>query len=163
MNQLHAQIQASTVAEIVKAFEAEGEEAMWEAIKNGSNFSEVLSEALRQLHDTEDFIGALGAREDTISERKARLRERANRLRTLLHSVLLTSGVRKAELPEATISVTAVPVGVKILDESQLPESFTRIKREADKTAIKEALKRGEVVPGATLTNGGETITIRSK
>ena len=37
---------------------------------------------------------------------------------------------------------------------------FTRVKREADKAAIKAALEAGEIVPGASLSNGGSTVRI---
>jgi hypothetical protein len=52
---------------------------------------------------------------------------------------------------------------VVITNKEALPEQFIRIKREEDKVAIKDALKRGEIVPGAELSNGGETLTIRRK
>lgn len=40
---------------------------------------------------------------------------------------------------------------VNVLDMAKLAENFLRVKKEADLTAIKEALKKGEVVEGAEL------------
>jgi hypothetical protein len=40
---------------------------------------------------------------------------------------------------------------VEIVDETELPESFFVVKKEASKTAIGNALKAGEEVPGAFL------------
>jgi hypothetical protein len=44
-----------------------------------------------------------------------------------------------------------------------LPATFVRIKREPDKARIKVALQDGTSVPGATLSNAEENLTIRTK
>ena len=53
------------------------------------------------------------------------------------------------------------PQSVEIVDEGLLPEEFFRITKTPNKTLIGEKLKAGEDVPGAQLSNGGESLTIR--
>jgi Siphovirus Gp157 len=51
-----------------------------------------------------------------------------------------------------------------ILDEAILPAKFWKAQDpKLDKKAVLDALKAKEDVPGASLSNGGETISIRVK
>jgi len=62
---------------------------------------------------------------------------------------------------EKTVSVAQKPASVMIVDESQLPEQYLRVKKEPNKVAIREALEHNENVPGAQLSNGGTTLQMR--
>lgn len=50
-----------------------------------------------------------------------------------------------------TVKVRKCPASVEILDEGDIPEAYWKVTRSLDKTAIKEAIKAGEYVPGAAL------------
>lgn len=52
-----------------------------------------------------------------------------------------------------TVKVRKCPASVEILDEGYIPEAYwaEKVTRSLDKTAIKEAIKAGEYVPGAAL------------
>ena len=81
-------------------------------------------------------------------------------LRSLIHKVMDTAGLRKRELPEATVSVRAGQPKVLIIEEELIPDEFCRIKREPDKTRIKAAIQAHEQVPGCSLSNAEETLAI---
>ena len=49
---------------------------------------------------------------------------------------------------------------VDVQDLEVLPDEYVKVKKEADKTAIKQAIKLGVIVPGAELVNG-RSMTIR--
>jgi hypothetical protein len=74
----------------------------------------------------------------------ARLKE------TLLHALTLYGQDGKWETPLMKLS-TRRSQAVEIVDETELPEAFFVVKKEASKTAIGAALKSGEEVPGAFL------------
>lgn len=114
--------------------------------------------------DAEDDarIAAIKARTDELRDRKARFERRQKVRRSIVQAALDTAGIRKLERAEYTASLRAVPPGVEVIDADALPDNLVRIKREADKTAIKKALGEGPAA-GARLTNGGETISIRRK
>ena len=61
------------------------------------------------------------------------------------------------------LSIGATQPAVVIFDETALPESCVRVKREPNKTEIRKMLSEGQSVPGAALSNGGETLTVRAK
>jgi hypothetical protein len=69
--------------------------------------------------------------------------------------------LRKVTAPSGTVSIGAKAQGVEIINPDLLPDSVMRIKKEPNRTLIGEKLKAGEDVPGATLSNGGETLIVR--
>lgn len=163
MNQLKAQIEAMVAAQIVLAMQEEGEEAIALAIREGSTFEEAIAEIANYQAESVAMAEAIAGRIRDMVERKNRFIKREEKAREVIAGLLLLAGVRKIELPECTLSLGHKPQSVQIVDEAKLPDAFIRIKREPDKAAIKEALKNGEPVEGAQLSNGGESLIIRRK
>jgi hypothetical protein len=108
-------------------------------------------------------IEALRQWVDTIMERSKRFDAREHAIRTLMFKVLQTANLQKIELPEATLSIRAGMPKVIIVEESEIPNYYVRIKREPNKILIGAALKAGTNVPGATLSNAEPTLAIRTK
>ena len=59
-------------------------------------------------------------------------------------------GVKRYETPLFKLS-TRRSVAVEITDETEVPDAFWVVKKEVSKSAISNALKEGEEVPGAVL------------
>ena len=98
---------------------------------------------------------------DDINRRREVLRNRVDFQRALIKRLMEVADQRSIDLPTAKISLGKSPSKVIITDENVIPDEFVRVKREPNKTAIKEALVGGKDVPGATLSNGGTSLTIR--
>jgi hypothetical protein len=98
---------------------------------------------------------------DDINRRREVLKNRVDFQRALIKRLMEVAEQRSIDLPTAKISLGKSPAKVIITDESAIPDEFVRVKREPNKTAIKEALVGGKDVPGATLSNGGTSLTIR--
>jgi hypothetical protein len=107
------------------------------------------------------LVNKVNAYAEHLGKRAKRLNDRAVQLRGVMLAVMEAAGIDKAKLPTATISVKDKPPSVQITDEALLPLDFIRTTRAPDKTAIAKALKAGETVDGAVLTNGGRTLAIR--
>ncbi|MEU7656817.1 siphovirus Gp157 family protein, partial [Micromonospora taraxaci] len=89
---------------------------------------------------------------------------RIERLREFALKVMDWTAQKKIELPEATLSIRmGQPAVVGEPDADALPDHLCRIKREPNKSAIKEALQNGRTVPGCELSNGQPSIAIRIK
>jgi hypothetical protein len=131
----------------------------------GAMDAEDLENALRQAVTASLAASAMAkaARERAteLGERARRFDARAARYRGLMLAVFDTMGWRKKEWPEATVSMRQPQPGVQILNEAELPEAFVRIERSPNKEAIRTALKDGEVVSSAVLTNGAVSLMIR--
>lgn len=65
----------------------------------------------------------------------------ASSMRKQLKEVLLAEGVIKTETERFNVTVKNVPPSVLIPDNEAVPEGFYRIKKDPDKTKIKEFLK----------------------
>jgi hypothetical protein len=82
-----------------------------------------------------------------------------------LFAIMDAIGCHRLELPDCTISTRAGPPAVIVTDEAALPDRFIRVEttRRADKAAIATALKDGEVVDGAELSNAMPVLSVRSR
>jgi Siphovirus Gp157 len=122
-------------------------------------------EFLRWIENTrQDVAGQLAGLNERIyelQERRDRFENRERRLRELMFGLLQAGQVRKLELPEATLSVKSTPAHVVIYDPTEVPDDYWRVHRELDRQKIKEALITAAVVPGATLSNSADTLSIR--
>lgn len=110
------------------------------------------------------MAGALATNIADIEQRQARFERREQAVRSLMFKILDAASLKKVELPEATVSI--VNGGQKLIgeaDPSSLPDDLCRVKREADRKAIKDAIKTGQTVPGFTLSNAEPHIMIRTK
>jgi len=100
---------------------------------------------------------------DQLRERKARFERREYALRHLIHKVMDSADLRKAELPEATLSIRQGQPKVVIVNEHEIPQEFLRVKTEPDRIKLKAALQAHENVAGAVLSNAEPTLTIYVK
>jgi len=147
----------------IKDIVADDPEALHDAIEGETGLIEAIGEAVTRIIEIKALDEALGARAKRISERRARLDAQAERLRTAIVVAMGDVDIKKIELPEATISRKAVPPKCIVTDEAALPSRFLveKVSVTPDKKALLEALKAGEAVPGATLSNASETLAIR--
>lgn len=106
---------------------------------------------------------AIKSRIADLSERASRYGRKEQAMKSLALSIMKAAGLSKLELPEATLSITKPRTSVDVIDVDALPQGYFRLKKEADKTAIKKAFEAGEPVPGATLVTGEAGLTVRTR
>lgn len=140
---------------------AEDEILRADTIEGSTDAHAVLATILDAMREADALEDAVAARIAALSERRKRIAARSDVLRDLALRLLHAAGRRKLELAEATLSIRAVAPRVEIDDPALIPPALTRTKTEPDKTAIRAALAAGEAVPGAHLSNGGETLAVR--
>jgi hypothetical protein len=88
-----------------------------------------------------------------MEERKHRFADRRIGLRRFIQQIMEAANLKKVERPAATVSIATGRPKVVIVDESQIPDAYWRIKREVNKEAIATTLKALRDVPGTTLSN----------
>ena len=82
---------------------------------------------------------------------------KADSLKWLLETCMIRAGMEKADAGTFKLAIQRNPPSVFIAVPSEIPEDYQRIipeTREPDKKKILEAMKAGEKVPGAMLTQG---------
>lgn len=139
--------------EDVKASVVEGETSLFEAVDMA--LEEVLK-ANMMIDGIDDVIQRLKHRRDRIDQRAGRIQQQ-------IMMAMDAVGTKKMERPIATLSLRNVPGKVQIVSEEDIPSAYLveETKVRPDKKAILEALKAGETVPGAEMSNGGQTIAVR--
>lgn len=141
---------------------AEDEDLRADILEGETGLHEVLSRIVQRAQEAADMASAINARRQALSARESGCKRREEAMRKLAHRLMDRARVRKVTLPEATLSVRAVPPGVQIFDEDVLPDKWWRVKREIDTAKLKDALKGGASIPGACLSNSSETLSIRT-
>jgi hypothetical protein len=137
------------------------EELFRDTLEGNTRFNEIMDRLLIEMRDNETLAEATSARIAKIREHQTRLTHRAQFYRSLMHRLLTVTGIQSVALAEAKVSIMKSPDKVIITDESAVPDAFMKITKEPNKTAIKNAIKTGTYVPGAALSNGGTTISVR--
>lgn len=140
---------------------AEDEELLKDTLEGNTRFNELMEHFLNQMRENETLAEAISQRIGKLRERQTRLTHRAQFYRSLMQRMMDFAGIKSIALPEGKISVVNSPEKVIITDESAIPDAFMRVTKEPNKTAIKNALKSGSIISGATLSNGGTTIQVR--
>jgi len=139
------------------------EQLLADMLEGETGLHEFLVRVVDVMDDAEENIDGIEIKMTERRARKARFEQRYEAMRALAKKLMDQAGVRKIVLPSATLSIRAGPPKVIVTDESALPPSCIRIKREPDKIAIKEHLARGDQVSGAEMSNREDVLSVRIK
>jgi len=161
--EVEADVARSLLANI-NAVLADDEEATLHAIEGETNLIEAITSAVERVQELEAMADATKSRLDDLKSRRDRFDRQAENIRTALVAALGAVEMRKLELPLATLTIKAVPPKANVISEADVPSTYWKPQPpKLDLKAITEALKAREAVPGASLSNGSETIQIRFK
>lgn len=134
------------------------------AVEGETSLVETISAAVDRIAELNSHCEALDVRCKELGERRSRFEDQASRIKAAIHVAMGHGELRKLELPQATLSLRPVPPKAEITDEAAIPSKFWKAQDpKLDKKAVLDALKSKEEIPGASLSNGGETISIRVK
>jgi hypothetical protein len=162
-----AEITAAKTLKLVLGNDADDAELFRDMIEGSTSFFEVLDAVYDAMRKDEEFVDGIVAREGELAVRKARIQERIGWRKAKLEMAILAYG-DKVERPEATFSLRQNAPGVLITDEAAIPAKYwkpsdpklDRALLSADLKAAKDD-PNAEPIPGATLNNAPQTLTIR--
>lgn len=141
---------------------ADDEELLRDTLEGETRFNEVMDRLLQEMRDNETLAEAISQRIGKLRERQTRMTHRMNFYRGLMHRLLTLTGIKSVALPEAKIFVVKSPDKLIVVDESAIPDEYMKITKEPNKAAIRNAIKSGKYINGVTLSNGGQTIAVRT-
>jgi hypothetical protein len=101
--------------------------------------------------DTTALVDSLKKEIDRLTARKRTAENNIDRLKKVLQQAMELTGKRKFKTDLFNFTIAKSAASLMIEDGAELPEAYIRIKKEPDKTAIKEALKNGELIEGCSL------------
>lgn len=140
------------------------EETLLDTVEGLSDLDEVIAEIVRSRLDDLALVEALQRRRDEMQERLARLKDRAERKKAVIVEAMETAGLKKITREDFTLSLRPGTAGLQVIDETVIPETYWRPQPpKLDRLALVAALKQGDAVPGAALTNPMPTIALRTR
>lgn len=142
----------------------EDDEAWLLSLESETRIEELVTQLVRRIEDAKALAEGTAGRMDDLKARKDRMLHRMESLRGLIFKMMEAAELASLELAEATITVRkGQPQLIGDADVAALPDTLCKISRSPDRTAIKEALKTGQAVPGFQLSNATPSLTIRIK
>lgn len=138
------------------------EEAKADLVEGETGLYEAMAAAVKLVGEDEAAMEALAQYISKMETRRNRYKRRIELTRTAIASAMAV--VEKTTMETAFGTVTRKQtIRTAILTcESDIPTKYWKAQPpKLDKAALSAALRSGESCPGATLSNGGETVTIR--
>lgn len=131
-----------------------------------TNINNVLSTLVDKALDAATTQDAIALRQKDLSARKARYGKQEETLRGFILSIMELADLKKATLPEATLSVSFQKPRLTVSDETLLNEDMkkTVITVSPDMDKIKEAYEFSQKIPeGVMLTDGKNILRVLNK
>lgn len=150
------------LARMIREAVGDDDQAFLDSLDGEGDAVEAARAVVRWIAECEAHEASMKALAATYTARAKVHGERIPSAKAALLRFLNTIEERSLALPEATITVKALPA--KVLgepDPDALPDALVKIKRQPDMAAIKAALENGQTVDGCSLSNGGETLQLR--
>lgn len=139
-------------------------EAIRDTIEGSTNLHEAIRATVLSIEDDEVLAASLEIRIGLNTDRLRRFKSRIEAKKALIEQAMTIGEITSREYDIATISMTARPRKVVITDEASIPSDyFNQPAPKLDKDKLKNALKAGATITGATLDNGHSSLTIRRK
>ena len=140
------------------------EETLSDTLEGMTSLHEKLAAVIRSQQHDSDISKALKERIGVMRDRLKRFESRIEKKRELVTYVMECADIRKLNEPDFSASLRLVPPSLHVSDEKEIPEDYWIPQPpKLDRQALLTQLKNNQSVPGASLTNGAQTVSIRTK
>jgi hypothetical protein len=148
-------------------FPEEDDESLADTLSGESNLEEAIAALIRSGESDQWMIDGISVRMTELAERQQRAVNRIERRRDLAASVMERAELKTIKASDMTITLSARAGNLVVTDETLIPIQYW-VEPEPppyrlDKNAVKAALKANTEVPGASLSNGSVSITVRKR
>lgn len=131
-------------------------------IEGETDLAEACCAVLEETIEDETLLAGVEATIKLMQERKSRLERSIETRRNIILMAMEKAGLGTIKGALATLSVRETPSKVVVGEEGLIPARFWKPSDpKLDKAALKAALDAKEQVPGASLSNGGVSLSIR--
>lgn len=156
-----AKIIRAQIADLMNGEDADPD-LIRDMVEGETNIREILTAMIVNEAADLELLAGVKDRAESLKKRKDRIERRIDTRRALMLTAMQMAEIQKHETPDGTLSRRKTPAACIVTEEADIPAKFWEPQPpKLSKRAVLEALKAGEAVPGASLSNGGETISIR--
>ena len=155
------------IANLKDILDSVNDDALFEDMIEGeTELKETCNHIVSVIQSYEEMAKGLGALVEKYQARKTRLNDQAQRMRAMLATALDMAELKTLQLSAGTLTHKIGPPQLIIDDDwtDKLPADYiVQGVPRIDRTALKKALKDGEEIACARLSNGSPTVAIRTK
>lgn len=164
-HKLHRQMKAAiALKHSLKETCGDDDEAMRDMIEGETDLHEMIERVVVSMDEDAMLVTGLTLRIEELTERKRRIESRIGSKRAMVEQAMVIGEVERLERPTFTLSLRNVPPKAEVAEETLIPSEYWEAQPpKLDKKALLSALKAGAQIPGATLSNGGIALQIRTK
>ena len=142
------------------------EEFVRDSLEGETDLDGLVRNLVASIGEDEALAEGLKGYQSALADRMRRLEGRADTKRALLLSALEIAGRPSIETDIGTVSLRPVPPKAIQTEPADIPAEFwapqpPKVDSRALLAALKTAAAEGRSIPGATLSNGSQTISIR--
>mgnify|MGYP003387156505 CR=1 FL=1 len=142
--------------------ETDDPQLILDTIEGETNLAEACVAVLEECNEDEILIAGLDAHIKQMQTRKGRMEKSVETRRNIILMAMEKADLGTIKSPLGTLSVRPTPKTAVITDEALIPAKFWRPQDpKLDKGELASRLRSGEIIPGATLSNGGVTLSVR--
>lgn len=146
------------------AFGDVDDETLKDTLEGLSELPEMIEEIVRSSLEDEALITGLKTRLDDMTARLSRFKVRQERKRELACWAMGSAGIPRLDVADFSVYLRRATLKLVVDDEKMVPAAFLIPQPpKIDRGLLMTALKRGESVEGAALTNGEPHIAVRTK
>jgi hypothetical protein len=139
------------------------ERTLRDTLQGVSDYTDMLAATVRAALDDETLVIALKGHIGVLADRLARYEARADKRRALVREEMIEARIDRLAQPDFTASLRRSSPAVVIVDEKAIPQTFVEMRPHIRKRELLDALKDGAEIPGATLSNPGMNLSVRTK
>ena len=140
------------------------EQASADMIEGETSLFEALERAIAEVRDCDIIVTGCEDAINTLEARKRRATNRKGTIRAAIEQAMVTADQKSIALPTATLTISHRGGKAIVSETSEVPAKFFKQPApKLDQAALTKALRDGETVPGAHLSNGTVSLTIREK
>jgi len=142
---------------------ADDDESRHDAVEGETGLLEAIAAVMSEIDQCEAHIFGLEAKRDEYETRIKLIGDRKNRLKAAIEQAMLRTEMETLRLDVATLSIRKTPPKLIVENEALIPARFWNAGApKLDRTTLTDALK-SEKIEGASLSNGGITLSIRRR
>lgn len=139
-------------------------QTLLDTLEGETNLNETLMAVAEHIQEIEALNVGLKYHIDALQERFSRQKKATETLRNVILSAMDRAEIKTIRGPLFTLTVRDTKPVAIVDDEVLVPAGFfVPQDPKLDKKALSEALNEGVEIPGAHLTNGGISLTVRVK
>ena len=152
-----------TIRQRILALEADIDDTtLADTVEGLTDLNEVVAAVVRSALVDEAMAEGLKAHIQALQDRLRRISERASERRRVARDAMVEVDVRKIAAPDFTVSVRPGSPALVVVDEAVIPEPYWEAREpRLDRIGLINDLKKGDAVPGVTLSNAEPVLSVR--